>query len=234
MSTVLSTTALNIISNALYLVGARDLGAPLSGEESEVGLFFLNSFVKYLQSRGVQLHTVSDIEIDLYGSKQSYTIGPDASYDKNTGRPMRIISARRRDSDGYEIPMIEMSREDYKNLPQKSTIGPPSQYAFEKLAAYGVVYIWPISDAASLAASDYTMVATIQRALDIFDTSDDAGDLAPEMHLAVTYCLADMIPYGTRMARDDVKRKAPDYLITLLATDQETTSIVIRQESRRR
>lgn len=234
MSTVLSTVASNIISDAIYLVGAKDLGSPLSAEESEVGLRFLNSFIKYLQSRGVQLHTVSDIEIDLYGSKQSYTVGPDAAYDVNTGRPMRIISARRRDADGYETPMIEVSREDYKRLPVKTTVGPPNQFAFEKLAAYGVVYIWPISDAASLAASDYTMIATIQRAIDIFDTSDDTPDLPSEMHLAITYCLADMIPYGTKMAREDVKRKAPDFLATLLATDQETTSIIIQQELRRR
>jgi hypothetical protein len=229
MSTVLSTTAANIISDAYFLVGAKDVYNPIAPEEQEVGLRFLNSFIKYLQSRGVQLHTIADIEIDLYGSKQSYTVGPGESYDVNTGRPMRIISARRRDADGYEIPMVEISREDYKRLPLKSTVSPPTQYAFEKLASYGVVYIWPISDAANLAASDYTMIATIQRAIDIFDNGEDGGDLAPEMVLAITYCLADMLPIGTSQGRANVKLKAPDYLAQLLATDQETTSIIIRQ-----
>ena len=229
MSTVLSTVAANIIKDAFYLVGAADMGEALSADESAVGLRFLNSFVKHLQSRGVQLHTISDIEIPLYGSKQSYTIGPDASYDKNTGRPMRIISARRRDSDGYELPLMEVSREDYKNLPIKTTVGAPNQYAFEKLAAYGVVYIWPISDAATAETADYTLVATIQRAVDIFDTNEDAGDLPSEMHLAITYCLADMLPCGTKSARADVKNKAPNYLALLLSTDQETTSIVVQQ-----
>lgn len=233
MSTVLSTTAANIIKDAYYLVGAADIEDSLSAGETAVGLRFLNSFIKHLQSRGAQLHTISDIEIPLYGSKQSYTIGPDASYDKNTGRPMRIISARRRNSDGYELPMIEISREDYKNLPIKSTVAQPTQFAFERLAGYGVVYIWPVSDAATAETSEYTMVATIQRAVDIFDTNEDAGDFPSEMHLAITYCLADMLPCGTKSARQDIKSKAPNYLAMLLSTDQETASIMIQQDKRR-
>lgn len=233
MSTVLSTTAANIINDAFFLLGAKDIGSSLDPAEVEIGLRLLNSFIKQLQSRGVQLHTVSDIEIPLYGNKQSYTVGPDAAYDLNTGRPMRIISARRRDANGYEVPMTEVSREDYKNLPQKDTVGPSVEYAYEKLATYGVVYTWPVSDAATLETSDYTMVATVQRAIDIFDTSEDAGDLPSEMHLAVTYCLADMLPYGTKQSRSDVKAKAPAYLVLLLTSDQETTSIFIQPDMRR-
>lgn len=233
MSTVLSTTAANIMNDAFFLLGAKDIGSPLDAAEVEIALRLLNSFIKQLQARGVQLHTVSDVSIPLYGNKQSYTVGPDASYDLNTGRPMRIISARRRDANNYEVPMVEVSRDDYKRLPQKSTVGPPVQFAYEKLAAYGVVYIWPVSNAATLQLSDYTMVATIQRAIDIFDTSEDAGDLPSEMHLALTYCLADLLPYGTKQARADVKQKAPAYLVLLLTSDSETTSIYVQPDMRR-
>ena len=79
MSTVLSTTAQNIVNDAYTLISAKDIETALTASELDFGLRMLNNLIKQYQMRGVQLHTIADLSIPLGASKESYTIGPDAS-----------------------------------------------------------------------------------------------------------------------------------------------------------
>lgn len=236
MATTLATTAQNIVNDAYTLIGAKDLETAITAAELEFGLRMLNNLIKQYQMRGVQLHTIADLTIPLGASNQSYTIGPDASYDLNTARPIRIISARRQDSDGNEIPLLVISREDYKRLPAKDTVGTITQVAYERLADYGVVYVWPVNDEALISSTE-TLLLSVQRDIDVFDNSEDTGDFPPDKHMALTYGLAailiDVLPNGGSGRVQAIKVQAAELLNMALITDQEPVSLFIQPDRRR-
>ncbi len=318
MSTVLSETAQQIINDAYQLAGRKDMFNELEPEEIEFGLRLLNDLIKQWQSRGVELSSILDVEVPLYDSKQSYVLGP--SGDLDIGRPMRVVSARRRDSSGYDLPFEPpiSSREDYKRLPLKDSAGVTVMAAYERRLTDGLVYVWPVSDTASTALTTawtdsvavpgeyhYTgagvtaeptyvfangtkltegtlgsladgewaygdndsigssqlyvklavgnpgalatghvkvllttpplLILTIQRAIDIFDTSEDTPDLPSECLLALKYGLAGIVTDGSTLSlneRQMIKQQAIDYFNQMRSTDQEAASIYIHPRMR--
>jgi len=232
MTTTLSTTAQNIIEDAFRKVGVKALGSALETEQMTIALRALNSLIKQWESRGVKLHTIYDVEVPQYGSKQSYTMKL-VTGDVLIDRPMRVVSARRRDNSSlYETPILVIPREEYKQLTIKSSTGPVTQVAYERQKDYGLLYVWPVSD--SLQASPtYTVILTIQRAINIFDDSATAPDLPSEMYLAITYGLADILADDCGKPQSGyIRDKAQDYFNQLLMTDQENASIFIQPETR--
>lgn len=344
MTTTLSTIAQNIINDVLRKCGVKDLGNEVSPEEIDIALRMLNSLIKQWESRGVKLHTIYDLEVPQYGSKQSYAldstnlisswgnnfyntfafIGSDitsaiftspatpktaesnviivpvgkqcvltatltsvsgqvptltgtggfptttlvagvntisfvataasiiitatntaaarwgctfkmARGDVDISRPMRAISARRRDNATlYETDILLLSREEYKKMAIKSSVGPVTQVAYERQLDYGTLYVWPVSDALYVAPT-YTVILTIQRAIDIFDTAEDTPDLPSEMYLAMIYGLAEILvdDYSIDIReRQMIGAKAQSYFAQLVMTDQETTSFFWQPETR--
>ena len=343
MSTILSTVAQNIINDAIRKCGAKDIGNEVSPEEIETSLRMLNSLIKQWETRGVKLHTIYDLEIPQYGSKQSYaldatnlitswgnnsydtfafidaditsaiyaTVGTQtgqtnpitvaigrqcklvatwtnvagqaptltgtggfptttlvagvntisfvatgtsivitstntaaaswgctfkmARGDVDISRPMRVVSVRRRDNATlYETPILLISREEYKQLTIKSSGGPVTQVAYERQLDYGTLYVWPVS-AALYATPDYTVILTIQRAIDIFDAAEDTPDLPSETYLAVIYGLAEILvdDYSVDISeRKMIGAKAQSYFSQLITTDQEVSSIFWQPEIR--
>lgn len=314
MATALSETAQQIINDAYQLTGRKDMFNELEPEEVEFALRLLNDMIKQWQTRGVELSSIDDIEIPLYDQKQSYILGP--AGDLDMGRPMRAISARRRDSSGYELPFEPpiSAREDYKRLPLKTSTGTTIMAAYERRLTGGVVYVWPVSDTAStslttawsnsgtvpgeyhytgagvsaepvyvfangtkltegtlgsLANGEYAygdndslganalyvklavgdpsaqvsgyvkiltttppiLVLTIQRAIDIFDTSEDTPDLPSETYLALKYGLAAILCDGLSLPAADrqlLKQQSMDYFTQMRTTDQESSSIYLQ------
>lgn len=227
MTTAHSTTALQIVDDAAFLVGRKNIGNTLPSDDVTLFLRLLNDMVKQWESAGVYLHTLEDVSIELDGIKQSYTLSPTG--DVVTGRPMRCVSARRVDLNGYETPIDLISREDYKRLPIKTSTGPTTLAAYEKQATYGTLYVWPLG-----LATD-SLSVTIQRPIDIFDTSADTGDFPSEMFLALKYGLAAILADGTGVplpTRRDIKAEAQRYFTILKSGDQETTSLFIQPQMR--
>lgn len=344
MTTALSTIAQNIINDAIRKCGVKDIGNEVSSEEVEIALRMLNSMIKQWESRGVKLHTIYDLEIPQYGSKQNYrldntnliTSWANNSYntfasingditsaidstpatqtaqtnaitvaigkqctitavwtnvagqaptltgtggfttttlvagtntisfvatatsivitatntaaaswgctfkfpkgDVDIARPMRAVSARRRDNATlYETPILLLSREEYKQLTIKSSgPAPVTQVSYERQIDYGTLYVWPVDDSL-YATPDYTVILTIQRAIDIFDTAEDTPDLPSEMFLALVYGLAEILcdDYSVEInERKLIGAKAQNYFGQLLMTDQETTSFFWQPETR--
>ena len=148
MTTVHTTTAGLIIDDAAFLVGRKNIGNALDAADITIFLRLLNDMIKQWEGLGVYLHTIQDLTIPLYDSKQSYVLSPTG--DIATGRPIRCVSARRLDSTGYESPVTLLSREDYKTLSIKSSAGYTTLASYEKQNAYGLLYIWPVGDTASV------------------------------------------------------------------------------------
>jgi len=229
-TSIMTYTAQNIVDDALYQAGKKDIGNPAETELVEISLRMYNGMLKYWQSRGVQLHTIQEIEIPLWGSKQSYVIRKDGTGDYDIDRPMRIIGAHRKDNVSlYEIPIDVISYEEYHEITIKSIVAPVQQVAMTKQADQMTVYIWPIADDAAEVGSAYSLMLAIQRALNIAETGGNTPDLPSEMYLAAVYGLSDLMCKGKDK---DIAKKAQDYFTSLLMTDQESVSLFFHPETR--
>jgi hypothetical protein len=220
MTTTHTTTAQQIIDDAYTLIGKKDMGASLEWAEVEYGLRLLNDLIKQWQTKGVRLQTVYDMTVTIVAAKASYTVS--ATGDVVLARPDRIISALRRDSDNDDTPVDVVSMEDYRRLSIKASPGQTTMIAYAKTTDSGTVYVWPVEDAVGA-----SLILAVQRQIDKFDDTEDAGDFPSEMFLALKFGLAALLDNGvgrTQEERRTLKIDALTYFSELQATDQETTS----------
>jgi hypothetical protein len=235
MSTELTTTAQQIIDDAYTIIRVKGFLDPLENEQVEFALRMLNSMLKQWEKDACYIHVLSDITIALNGSKQSYTIGPSASYDINAGRPLKLVSALRRDSNNVDTPVKVVSLEDYRRIPQKGIVDEINTVAYERSTAYGIVYVWPVNDEV-LISSTRDLVGTFQRPFDIFDTNEDTPDLPAEMFLTVTYGLAAILVNTAPLPMNEkisLKAEAMALYNTMKADDGEKVSFFFKPSVRR-
>lgn len=116
------------------------------------------------------------------------------------GRPTRVFSATRKSvSSGYEIPMIQIAREDYLRLPNKSTASSPVQFYYDPQMATGKLNVWP----APSGATD-VLVLNMDRTIQDIISDTNTFDLPQEWAEAIKYNLAAKlapeygIPIGER------------------------------------
>ena len=235
MSTVLSTTAQQIIDDAYTLIRVKGFLDPLENEQEEFALRMLNSLLKQWEKEGVYIHTISDITIPLNGSKQSYTIGP-STCDVTAGRPVKLLSAARKDAEDTYNPINIVSIQEYRRIPNRDIVGEVSLVAYERGIAYGTLYVWPVNDEL-LAVSTRDIIGTFQRSFDIFDTSADTPDLPSEMFLTITYCLAAILVNTSPLSlaeKQSIKAEATMLFAKLRANDTENVSFFFQPDVRRR
>lgn len=60
------------------------------------------------------------------------------------GRPIGINEARIKTKTGTETPLYICSRDEYMQLPVKSSTGPPSQLYFDAVLTNSVARVWPV------------------------------------------------------------------------------------------
>ncbi len=100
-------------------------------------------------------------------------------------RPLRIESIRRRGIGGIDIPLGEMSREDYYDLPNKSSSSTPVQYYYNPGRDTGTLLIWPTP----LGVTE-TLKLTYVRPIEDFDSTSNNADLPQEWLEPLKYQLA--------------------------------------------
>lgn len=65
-------------------------------------------------------------------------------YTTKINRPLRIIDARRRNSDSIDTIVTPISRQEYFNLSNKASDGEVNQYYYDPQLTSGVLYVWPL------------------------------------------------------------------------------------------
>lgn len=145
-------------------------------------------------------------------------------YQTIANRPLRVSAGRIKISNGNEIPMKIISRQEYFNLPIKTNEGKPTQLYYDpKLITTGKVYIWSTFQT----VNDF-LIVTAQREIEDFNTLSDNADLPVEWLEPLVYNLAARISldYGIdKTTRDDLAAMAAAFLDTVMAYDQEAVSI---------
>jgi hypothetical protein len=164
--------------------------------------------IKSWSKKGLPLWVTQDLSIPMVSGTLSYMLGPTAT---GTGsiimsRPLKVIDAFIRDVNGYDTPLIMISRQEYDMQGQKSSSGTPNQYYYDRQEPNGVLYLFNVpSD------STHTVHAQIQRQFYDMTTSTDAFDFPEEWFEVLKWNLAsglsmeygisqEMIPYFDQKA----------------------------------
>jgi hypothetical protein len=108
-------------------------------------------------------------------------------------RPLKVLSARRRIS-SVDSPLEVVSREEYVDLPNKTSTGLVNEIYYKPLVSTGELYLWPTGDTATERLS-----FTYQRPLEDFDSTSNNPDFPVEWHeLLVSNLAFRLAPtYGT-------------------------------------
>lgn len=180
-TTSFSLTVSEIITEARALLGVQAAEEPLQAHELQQGIRALNMMLKAWQVDGVKTWTLTEGSFALVQSDYDYVFGAGGTF---TTVPLSLSDVRIT-RNGQDLPMYEMSREEYYALPVKDTEGYPTQWYYDKQREGGTLYVWPAPD-----ATTSTLKFTYRRS--VMDAGDGTKtlDLPQEWHEAVCYNLA--------------------------------------------
>ena len=150
------------------------------------------------------------------------------AYTTKLVRPLRMLTARRRDEADQDIPMLEWARSDYFGTPNKTTEAPPTAVYYDPQLGSGVLYLWPAPDTVN-----DRILLTVDIPIEDYADTSNTSDLPQEWLSALTWNLADqLVPsYGVpeRLALR-IERRAISSLALVAGWDRETGSVQFAAE----
>jgi hypothetical protein len=216
-------TANEIIDKAFHRLGKASEGEAISARMYEDGLSSLNLIIKS------KLQTTDRLFLRTAGSVT--LIADTESYAQATA--LRMLSVRRRDANDDDTPMQELSRQEYEDLPNKtSSSSIPVAWFFDPQKVSGTLYVWPAPS--STAASDFTLATTYLRRINDMDTSSDSLDMPQEWLDPVIWLLADDLeteyPVNDPRLAQKIERKAIEAKQVLDYFDTESSSLFMQPD----
>lgn len=212
-------TSRQIISRAMRVIRVIPLGEDPTASEANDAIDALNLLLKtwgankhlWLYAEGSQV---------LTATTQSYAL---------TG-VMRVTSVRSR-TGGIDLPLIELSKSDYFDLPTKSATGTPVNWYFDPLRSSKTLYIWPTASTGVAAAT--TLKYTYTRFIEDVDALDNEADVPQEWLEALTYSLSDRLAftYGATPVPATDRRYATmgEQLVAMISvSDEEPGSLYLQ------
>jgi hypothetical protein len=231
-STDLSTDRNTIIRGALRIVGGIAQGETPTTDQYTEAAEALNFLVKALEADGMPLWAMKEYSVPLTVSTASYRIG--LSQTVNTPKPLRVISAYRRDStSNIDVPMVKLTRDEYNLLGNKTSEGTPSQFYYDPQRTYGDLFLFPVPDSSS--ATNSVVRIVYQRPFEDFDASTDEPDFPQEWFDALKFLLADRLApeYGVGIQeRQDIRSRAKQLKEEALSFGSEEGSIYFAYDHR--
>lgn len=140
-------------------------------------------------------------------------------YQTKITRPEAITSARRRDSSNYDTALNELARNDYFNLAQKTVVGMPTQFYYDKQLSSGTIYLYQAPNDAS-----NTIKFTFQKMFFDFNSGTDNPDFPIEWAETLAFGLASRLSYDygiDKTKAELIKRTADEMLRNLKGYDRE-------------
>jgi hypothetical protein len=111
-----------------------------------------------------------------------------------------------------------MSRQQYVDMPQKTSTGVPTQYYVDRQRTATTMYVWPVPSAVTTETIQYTY----QRVIEDIDAQGNELDIPQELFETVGYGLADRLLDTYELKKDSVRRRAALLYQTALDGDRES------------
>lgn len=151
-------------------------------------------------------------------------------------KAMRVRSARRKQLvGGYETPMTEWSRQEYLDMPSKTTApSTPVNFYYDPQRSTGTVYLWPTPSVA--VAPTIQIIIDVLRPMFVLDDSNDTLDMPQEWQEAVVYNLAKRLklkyPVNDPSISAQIDLMADTTFAKLKSFDNEPTSLFLQPDDR--
>lgn len=198
-----------LIGSALRKVSAFESGETPDAASVQDASDALNAMIKHWQATGIHIWRMAEGSITPVVGQASYTLGTVPSE-----KPLKIISARRFNTTSeIDVPLDEMDRVEYQEMPNKTTTGAVNSFFYDRRAgtnSTGLIYLWPAP-----ATTDELIKYTYARPIQDFTAAGDDADLPQEWIRAIEWGLADEIAdeYDVpEPKRTRIERRAAQYL----------------------
>jgi hypothetical protein len=218
-----------IVEKAFIRLGVASEGEAISARMYEDGRGELNIMVKAWGARG-HLWLRTEASVTLVASQAEYALA--TLFSK---RPLRVLSVRRRITSGStDTPLTQLSREEYYELPNKTTAAVPTSFYYDPQRATGTLYIWPTASTATAAAQ--TLRVDYARPIEDFDATNNDPDLPQEWLDALIWNLADNLetayPVNNPRLAAKISGKAAESLARIESWDTEPASLYLQPDWR--
>lgn len=206
-----TSTVRTIVTDALLDIESATLGQVPSAEEMAHGVRHLSRMMKSWQTRGFLQYLVTNQSVTLVAATAAHTLSP--------VRPLKILNVRYKSASGLEQPMMELNRQEYDELPDKTSTGIPTTFYYDRQKETAVFYVWPLK----AAVTTETLEVTYERETTDITDEDDTIDLPAEAYDAVILGLAARLAhtYGSADRRGKIAHDAKEALDSWFASDTE-------------
>jgi hypothetical protein len=138
-----------------------------------IGIELTDGSMHWTQVNGAPAGSVVTIDTALTGAAALGNIV--YTYTTKINRPLRIVSARRRDSSSNDKTLTQISRQEYFDISDKSSAGDINQYYYDPQITNGVLYVWnTINDVAN------TLKLSVYDPVNDLDDTDNNIDVPVE------------------------------------------------------
>lgn len=140
-------TALDVITDALQMLGVYGSGDTISSSDQSLCLQVLNDLLDVWSNESLAAFAILEQNFALTATKQSYTIG--AGGDINATRPLKILedpgTAFVRDANNNDFGLEVWPRDKWNTIAEKSVSGNIPQVLFyDPQYPLGVINLWPV------------------------------------------------------------------------------------------
>jgi hypothetical protein len=174
-------TARQAVDFALKKLRVLGSDETATGEDADTAQRELNLMLKGWQ-KYESLWRLTEGSITLVADDVDYSLSP---------VPHRVVSARYRDASATpnDLPLEVMTREEYYDLPNKTTAGSPHSYYVDYQRSAVTFYVWqPLAS-----VTTETIKYTFQRKFEDIDSLDNDIDVDQEWLEVVGYNLASRL-----------------------------------------
>ena len=217
-----------IIEEACSLCGIASEGESVSAYTYADAKRSLNLIAKAWSAED-HLYLRTEASVTLVAAQASYALASLFSQ-----KPLRVLSVRRKITSGsIETPLLEWSRQEYFDQPNKTVASVPTAFYFDPQRTTGTLYIWPTASTAVAAAQ--TLSVTYARRIEDFDNSSDDPDLPSEWTLALAYALAEQLALKHHRPPDlrrEIAERAAFYKAAIESWDTEPASLYLQPDWR--
>jgi hypothetical protein len=171
-------TARDVVTYALRKIGVLDITQTADADEAAAALIELEVMLKEWAFNGPFLFTKRSASQALASDT--------ATYNLSITKPIRILEMRYRDANGRDLPMEELTREEYLELPLKDSNGIPTTYFFDPQPGSWNLSTWPVL----ITATTETLEYSYQRRIEDVGSLNNDLDIPQEWLSTVGYSLA--------------------------------------------
>jgi hypothetical protein len=227
--TTLSLTGDQLVNAALRKIAVLGDGQSPSATQLANGTQALNVMLKTFMTQGMPLWVIGEYSLTLTATR-TYTFGIGQTV--AIPAPLKVHQViRETTASGSRVPLNVRTHYDYNLLSNNSSSGPPIAYWYEPLNQTGVLHVWPLPDATTIAGDTLTVV--YQKPFQDMVSGTDTLDFPQWWQEAVIYGLAWRLSpeFGVPLSdRKTLAGEAQLFLDTALSFGTEEGSLFLQPD----